>query len=340
MAKRIRERIQIGNEQKWITGYSKQEVFEKAFELMLTHQGIQARVKETPLLSSYARTWFKTFKLPKLKKNTAYNYNTHLEKHIIPFFEDKRMAEVTTSDIQNFYNSMSDKAHSTVRCMSIIISGIFNSAIEDGHLQRNPAKSDRLAFTKRRFTRKALSAEEARDIESNLHKLRDNDRALLALLLYTGARKGEVLALKWSDINWNDKLLYIRRAVTFSKNQPIMDTTKSKAGIRSIPLQSELESVLKPIQSNGFVVGGGDMPISESAYVRAWQRIRKGIELHGATAHVFRHTYITMAASYLDIKTLQTIAGHSDISTTMNRYAHGREDKIKEAAKRLQSLYS
>ena len=61
--------------------------------------------------------------------------------------------------------------------------------------------------------------------------------------------------------------------------------------------------------------------------------------MHGATAHVLRHTYITMAAAYLDIKTLQTIAGHSDISTTMNRYAHGREDKIIQAGGLLKNMY-
>lgn len=71
-----------------------------------------------------------------------------------------------------------------------------------------------------------------------------------------------------------------------------------------------------------------------------WERIGKKIDLHGTTAHVFRHTYITMAAAHVDIKTLQSIAGHADISTTMNRYAHGREDKIIEAGQALRTMYS
>ena len=74
-------------------------------------------------------------------------------------------------------------------------------------------------------------------------------------------------------------------------------------------------------------------------YKRMWERIGRKIDLHGATAHVFRHTYITMAVSHVDIKTLQSIAGHADISTTMNRYAHGREDKIIEAGKNLATMY-
>ena len=74
-------------------------------------------------------------------------------------------------------------------------------------------------------------------------------------------------------------------------------------------------------------------------YKRGWERICRTINMHGATAHVLRHTYITMAAAHVDIKTLQTIAGHADISTTMNRYAHGREDKIIEAGGLLRNMY-
>lgn len=54
---------------------------------------------------------------------------------------------------------------------------------------------------------------------------------------------------------------------------------------------------------------------------------------------VLRHTHITMAAAHLDVKTLQTIAGHADISTTMNRYAHGREDRIIQANTLLAGMY-
>ena len=60
-----------------------------------------------------------------------------------------------------------------------------------------------------------------------------------------------------------------------------------------------------------------------------WERIGKRIDLCGATPHVFRHTYITLAASSgMDVKTLQSIAGHSDIKMTLDRYAHERENNI------------
>ena len=77
---------------------------------------------------------------------------------------------------------------------------------------------------------------------------------------------------------------------------------------------------------------------SEGGYKRGWERICRTINMHGATAHVLRHTYHD-GCSASGHQTLQTIAGHSDISTTMNRYAHGREDKIIQAGGLLRDMY-
>ena len=62
--------------------------------------------------------------------------------------------------------------------------------------------------------------------------------------------------------------------------------------------------------------------MTEKTYQRTWERIGKTINLHGATAHIFRHTFATMMEPHTDIKTLQSIMGHADIQTTMNRYTH------------------
>lgn len=107
-----------------------------------------------------------------------------------------------------------------------------------------------------------------------------------------------------------------------------------------IPLEPQLERILLEFKPSGTcVLGNGEFPITEMTYKRGLERICRTINMHGATAHVLRLTYITMAAAHVDIKTLQTIAGHADISTTMNRYAHGREDKIIEAGGLLRNMY-
>ena len=75
-------------------------------------------------------------------------------------------------------------------------------------------------------------------------------------------------------------------------------------------------------------------------FKRTFQRIAKTIDLHGATPHVFRHSFLTYAQTVVtDIKTLQAIAGHADIKTTMNRYVHQQSDRIVETGKRVTDLF-
>ena len=93
-----------------------------------------------------------------------------------------------------------------------------------------------------------------------------------------------------------------------------------------------------PLQKEGYILGGIS-PYTMTAYNNAWRRIGKKIELYGATAHIFRHSYLTyLAGEETDMKTLQHIAGHSTVSMTLNQYVHAQPEKIAEAGKRLHRL--
>ena len=82
-----------------------------------------------------------------------------------------------------------------------------------------------------------------------------------------------------------------------------------------------------------------ESPITMTTYNNTMKRIRKTVDLHGATAHVFRHSYLTyMAGEATDLKTLQSIAGHATIDMTMNRYVHAQPEKIKDAGKKMHDL--
>lgn len=296
--------------------------------------------RDRRLFADYAWEWFESYKVPKLRPGTEMNYRLIIRKHLVPFFGQMRLDEINTVDVQRFYNQQAHKANSSVRCMGIILHGIFDSAIEDGLCVIDPTRSKRLTYSKTKTVREALSIEDAQDIICNLSKLELKDRLLVALLIFTGIRRGEALGLQWEDIDFERKLINIRRSVRFVGNKGYIGPTKSKAGVRLIPLEPQLEDILTALPRVGkYILGNGDLPITEMTYKRGWERICRTINMHGATAHVLRHTYITMAAAHLDIKTLQTIAGHSDISTTMNRYAHGREDKIIQAGGLLKDMY-
>ena len=299
-----------------------------------------AQKKESPLMADYVRDWYEHYKKPTLRPKTVIQYEWMLNCHIIPFFKDMKVGDVMTPDIQKFFDTMPNASRSTVKHMKDVLHQVFASAIEDGYAVKNPTESKRLVLPKKVKEREALTPEQLQKITFQMCRLKEPDKLLLMLLLYTGARRGEVLGLRWEDVDFEERIIHIRRAVVHVKNRPFVGETKTHNGLREVPLLPQLHDFL--LQYNpkeGYIIGGKKEPITETAYRRMWERIDNKVELYGATAHVFRHTFLTMAAPLIDPKTLQAIAGHANYTLTMSRYVHKREDKIRESTDKLSDLY-
>ena len=105
-----------------------------------------------------------------------------------------------------------------------------------------------------------------------------------------------------------------------------------------IPLIEPLLQALIPSEETGFVIGG-ENHLTLSAYRAMWNRIIKSIDLHGATPHILRHSYLTYAVGATkDFKTVQGISGHADVFTLMNRYAHSQDDKVIELSSEMEKI--
>lgn len=183
--------------------------------------------------------------------------------------------------------------------------------------------------------RDAIAEADYFGILNNLHKLQVSDRRMIALLLLTGMRRGEVLGLRWEDIDFDDKLIHVQQGVVYTDNAPLLTIPKTKKGYRSIPLDDRLVEHLKPIQGTGYVIGGNE-PITKSSLTKLLRRVNKTIDMHGATPHILRHTYATLLNNAgVNPKTIQYILGHADISTTMNRYTHSSMENVREAGRLL-----
>lgn len=323
----------------WLTGNTVSEAFCNG----LKKYGGQA--KEAPkrkTFEAYVKEWLGTYKAKKLKPTTLKGYSTMLHSHVLPAFGKRFMDEITVKDIQTFLNEREHLSAKYLKDMKIFIGSVFRDAVEDHVAQENPATSRRITIpSTKKNVREALTVEQFRNILGNLYRLPARSRRMVALMMLTGARRGEVLGLQWEDIDWNVGLIYIRRNVTYPKNQPLVGTTKTKNGVRSIPLVEELTTLLDHKDETGYIIAdrSGDEPISMMAYRRMWETIEATIELYGATAHIFRHTYLTLiAGTGTDVKTLQAIAGHGDIQVTMNRYVHPQTENIVKAGQSLERL--
>lgn len=208
---------------------------------------------------------------------------------------------------------------------------------------RNPSDSKRLTYNKNATKRDALSMTYAKELYNALGQLKMyQDRLLIAIPIFIGTRRGETLALRWENVDWDNGVIHIREAVSFENGRPRLGKPKSESGIRDIPFDSRLEAMLKPIKrDSGFIIGDGEIPITECTYRSAWKRIKRTIDVKKFTAHHYRHTFITFSASAcIDVKTLQAICGHADASTTMNHYAHQRKDILHDAGNKMDTVFS
>lgn len=172
-----------------------------------------------------------------------------------------------------------EKAKSTTRQMSILLHQVFDMAVKDGYMRTNPTESKRLSMSGCKKKREALSMREVQDILQSLDRLLPQERMTVALLLLTGMRRGKALGLCWEHIDWDRKLIHVEQAVTFLNNQPVLGDTKSEAGNRTIPLDTQLGAILLPERKErGFVPGVGEKP-PDGAHLHApvaadWQEDR------------------------------------------------------------------
>lgn len=283
--------------------------------------------------------WFTTYKTG-LKETSKRDYRYVLESLLYPVFQDAIVQNIKLTDIQEFLNTHPNTAKSTLVKTVIVLDQLFNLAIRDGLMEKNPIDKKLLKYPSNKVKEKdALTIEEFEEVVAGIPNLtKQDDKRLLALFCFTGMRRGEVAGLRWEDIDFDAKLIHVNRNVIYPENNPIISTPKTKKGYRTIPLDERLLQYLLPAQDEGFVLGG-EKPYKKSKFDSVWKRIGEIIDLHGARFHVFRHTYATLLNNAgVDYKTIQSIMGHANITTTMNIYTHTHDENIVAAGTKFAAL--
>ena len=177
---------------------------------------------------------------------------------------------ITTKSIQDF---LCERKHLSVKYlhdMRVFLAQIMDSAFRDGLIDKNPATDHRIfnPSEKPADIREALPVETFKTIIPALWKLSRNDRLYLSIVIFTGIRHGEVLGLRWEDIDLDNNMIHVQRNETYTNNQPHIGTPKTKSGYRSIPIIKDLLDFLAPIELKGYIVHGehSDSPITLQAF--------------------------------------------------------------------------
>lgn len=278
------------------------------------------------------------------KPSAIRGYERALRNRILPTLGHLRLSAVTRNHVQDLAERMlaDDLAPSTVLNAVNPLQAIFRRAVKRGEVAVNPTVDLDLPRPDGRRDRIASPAEARRLLDA----LPDEQRALWATAFYAGLRRGELRALRWSDVDLDAGLLRVERGWD-AKEGPI--EAKSRAGRRRVPIARELRAHLAAHRLRSAALGDalvfGVSPISafEPSTVRrralkAWADASKAAAgradrerrdpgpdevLRPIGLHEARHTFASlMIAAGVNVKALSTYMGHASITITMDRYGH------------------
>lgn len=333
---------------KTVYGKTQKELDDKIAELK--HQlSIGIRIDDDSTFNEVANIWIKNYRVV---NNTPWAQSqeriTHL--HLIPYLGNIKVKQLTKFDLQSLMNTMRDDGFSTstMKKARDIAAQIIEVAVDKKIILANPFKGVTVAEIPPK-ERRALTEEEI-DLVTRTWKGHRIGYAVM-VMLFCGLRRGEILALDWSDFDFKEKVLHVTKSVVFKKNVPIIKDPKSKAGIRDVPLPDFLIPILKGVPKQGmvFLPSQQGERMTGSAYDRAWDSYehylniqagghtasrsrKKLVVVDHITAHMLRHTYASLLyEAGVDLKSAQRILGHSDIETTIEIYTHLTKKKEAQA---------
>ena len=308
---------------KVVYGNTQKEVKDKAYELRMLHNmGIELDSDIT--VAEWAVTWFSTYKTG-VSYNTRLMYQRVIDTYILPNLGHYKLKDIKAAHLQKIANEHSKKGR-TMEIFKLTLSQMFAQAVINDILVKNPVDGLRLPNVVKKHEKRALTSDEvSRIISLDLDK---KTKCFVMLLLYTGMRRGEALAITKDDICFKNMEISVNKSLFFKKNQSeIKHNPKTEAGIRVIPLLDPLKPVLhdylETIPSGYLFTNQNGSTMSLSAYRYMWGQFEKALGSKAITAHIFRHNFATMLYNAeIDVKAAQVILGHKSISVTMDIYTH------------------
>lgn len=289
-----------------------------------------------------------------VRPKTSDQYKQIVKQHIIPDLGMIKLKDLNPRQIQALYSKkmLGGTSARTVILIHAVLRRALNHALKLGMIGRNPA----LAVIRPKFKRKEMKTLSDSQVRTFLsYAEQDRFEVLFWLAVTTGLRQGELLGLKWSDVDWANRRFRIQRQLQRLRAGLVFSEPKSAAGRRVIALgvvtieklRKHQRLQAKEIQFAGKFWKENDMifpsskgtPMDPSNLYHNFKRLLKEAGLPDVRFHDLRHTAATlMLQQGTHPKVVQERLGHSDISMTLNTYSHVLPVMQDEAAEKLDIL--
>jgi integrase len=351
---------------KSIFGNSQADVRKKMIDLIKQIQDGEYLEPSKMSLSAWIKYWLLNYGKLKYQQTTYDMYASLLKNHINPELGSVKLSKLTTSDLQVFYNKLTTKktlsggckisnkplSTKTIRNIHNVIHTSLEQATKENLIKQNPSKHCILP----RVEKKEMQTFDYKQIKTFLKAVK-NDRLFVAYLiaLSTGLRRGEILGLRWRDVNFVNNTIHINQQIVKTDKEIIIKDLKTKLSNRVLDIPPTTMKELKLHQTrqkkekllcgSGWVKTGlvftdeiGQL-IKPDAFYKAFKKILKEIELPDIRLHDLRHSYALMCLQEgVEIKTLQETLGHYSASFTLDFYGHASKQMKKESADKIENV--
>ncbi|GAC42634.1 integrase [Paenibacillus popilliae ATCC 14706] len=303
--------------------------------------------------------WFATHS-PTLKPSTRKTTKQKIEKHLLPHFGKLKMRDISKPYCQEVINKIAQNIKS-VDAMKIYANQIFKYAVKMDIIPHNPMAYVTVPKDGSNFVTEGIIEErdywEKHEIKQFLMIMKNSDDfmdyVLFHLFIYTGARKGEILSLHESDVDFANKTLTLTKTLYYEDKSFSFQTSKTTTSRRTISLDSVTLQLLKKwltyrkqqllaagngVESNLLLFARFDETPLRLAYPNdKLNNIISKNKLHKVTVHGLRHTHASLLfEAGASIKEVQERLGHSDIKMTMNIYTHVTKTVKEQTATKFQ----
>ena len=348
-------------------------------------------------LRAFSQKWLAECIKPSKAATTYNNYKMNLETHILPVLGSKTLSEIKPVHIQRFCNSLIVKGRAdgrsgalstgTIKKVMAVLSSLFHRAVIWQLIEKNPCvnvelptvsssmsyecdisdmeQMEGLLFSSGMMEEKCFSMEQTKEFLKLLEasSLTFQIKVFLKLAVFSGCRRGELLALTWKDVDFDQSCIRIYKSVVMVKGKVLLKTPKNRSSVRLISLPESIMALLQKLKAEQmthaqelgqswigkigdkydynflFTQWNGALiyPTTPYSDLKKLLRNQNSMQLPDITLHGLRHTNATLLiAENIDIKTVSERLGHAQTSTTVNIYAHSLKKNQQKASAALE----
>ncbi|MBD1371250.1 site-specific integrase [Hazenella sp. IB182357] len=348
--------------QKWFSGFNTKKEAEKEMVNKMNELEKGTFISSSKLtFSEYLDNWLQDYAKGSVGPTTFQLYSTLIRTHIIPSLGAITLEQLQAPHIQRFYNNMLEKGRidgnggvspAYIQRIHSVLRRSLGHAVKWQLLTRNVA----LLTEPPKVRKKEITTFEIEEVKQFLTHSKD-DRLYIAFVfaITTGLRRGEILGLRWKDINMETNTASIRKNLVLVKGKPTLQEPKTNGSVRLITLPSMIMQVLKDhkkvqnqeksqageaYQDNGLIIATSfGTPVDPTNLVRSFKRILKASDLPNIRFHDLRHTHATLMLKQGEHpKIVSERLGHSNTRITMDIYSHVLPNMQQEAVDRFEKM--